>query len=91
MIVLTRYKQPQVEISTFREASRITENDRDAAGVGGTAWYRGRGNIGPAHILVDGIVVAYVSYNGRVWWAVSGPQVEVADLDAMPSAARVAS
>ena len=52
-----------VEVSSYKEASEVVCQDRTQRGLGFKEWSR----MGIGRILVDGIQVAYVSYNGRVW------------------------
>lgn len=50
---------------TLASASRLVCEERDASGVGSSEWYSYAG-VGD---VLDraGLVVAHVSYNGRVW------------------------
>jgi len=51
-----------VVVGTFEEASREAQEYRDAHGLGGGNW------ISPEVVDTDtGMVVARISYNGRVW------------------------
>lgn len=59
-----------VRVSSYAEASAAYAEARDASGLGGSRWPEGV-------ITRDGVVVARVSYNAKVWgpepWA-PGPK-----------------
>lgn len=67
-------------VGTLAEAQRLAVEDRDANDVGSSEWYaRGAGRV-----VLDGVVVAHVSYNGRVWLGrdrYAPGQREAADLE----------
>lgn len=50
--------------TTLKEASALSVADHDARGAGASEWYQ---HAGIGDVVVDGEVVAHVSYNGRVW------------------------
>jgi len=52
-----------VTVSSYAEASKVVSADRSRRGWGASRWY----GKGAGRITVDGVQVAYVSYNGRVW------------------------
>ena len=49
-----------VEVSSFSEASKISREYIDNNGLGSGNWAGGE-------IYKGGIIIAHVSYNGRVW------------------------
>lgn len=55
-----RKRQTTAEVSSFAEASRVCREYIEEHGLGGGNWTGGQ-------IWEDGVPVAYVSYNGRVW------------------------
>jgi hypothetical protein len=70
MTVTVSKKLAPIPVTSYAEASRVVREYISANGMGGTEWYRNlpftktaRG----AAIHVDGVQVAFVSYNGRVW------------------------
>lgn len=70
MTVTVSKKVAPIPVASYAEASKVVRAYIDGKGLGGNAWYRSlpftatsRG----AAIHVDGVQVAFVSYNGRVW------------------------
>jgi hypothetical protein len=52
-----------IAVLSYKQASEIIRERIDKAGMGSAEWYALRAG----GIFVDGIEVAHVSYNGRVW------------------------
>jgi hypothetical protein len=52
-----------VEVSSYAEASKVVLEDIARRGWGASRWY----GKGAGKILLDGLQVGFVSYNGRVW------------------------
>lgn len=54
-------------VASYKEASEAVLHDIRTAhgiyGIGSQKWYA----LGAGNIYVDGVPVAHVSYNGRVW------------------------
>ena len=69
-VTLPKTKTPVV-VSSYTEASRLVCEDRKRRGCGSTWWYRQRAG----QICIDGVQVAFVSYNGRVWRGVEDFQL----------------
>ncbi len=65
-----------VGVSSYREASEVVCRDRTQRGVGFNEW----SGMGIGRILVDGVQVAYVSYNGRVWEGVKSSKVPAKEI-----------
>jgi hypothetical protein len=60
-----RIKQMAVEVESFEEASRVCRAFIEEYDLGGGNWTGG-------HVWDDGVPVAHVSYNGRVWKGEAG-------------------
>jgi hypothetical protein len=63
MMTVTLPGSSVVTVRSYSEASRVVCVDRSRRDWGASRWY----GTGAGRILVDGVQVAYVSYNGRVW------------------------
>lgn len=57
-----------INVDTLEEASVLVRKQIDSTGVGSTDWYSHRLQ---GHIRQGGELVARVSYNGRIWPALT--------------------
>lgn len=57
----------RVEVQTMREASARVRAEIEACGMGSGAWSRKVGKGGAKVRDARGNVIAFVSFNGRVW------------------------
>lgn len=62
-MVVTLLQGEQVEVSSHAQASKVVTAQIARLGMGSSEWYRTQAG----RILVGGVQVAFVSYNGRVW------------------------
>ncbi len=70
-MTVTLSKTKKIAVADYADASRVIREDIAKRGVGASRWYgKGAGVIG-----VNGVHVAYVSYNGRVWKGVDDGKV----------------
>lgn len=78
MTVTFSKKVAPVPVASYAEASRVVSEYIRHKGLGGGAFYRGlpfTAESKGAAIHVDGVQVAFVSYNGRVWKGVEDMQM----------------
>jgi hypothetical protein len=61
-VTLPRPSKP-VAVASYAEASRIVRVDIERRDWGASQWY----GKGAGRIVRDGVQIAFVSYNGRVW------------------------
>lgn len=70
LVVILSPKSTPVAVSSIKEASRAVVNFINTQGWGSNRWHgQGKTDKGlqPGAIVENGVQIAFVSYNGRVW------------------------
>jgi len=70
MTVTVSKSAAPVPVTSYAEAAEVVRKYIDSRGLGSTAWYRSlpfTETAKGAAVHVNGVQVAFVSYNGRVW------------------------
>lgn len=70
MTITLSKKRAPVTVTSYKEATDLVRADIDRRAIGSSAWYRSlpfTATARGAAIHIDGVQVAFVSYNGRVW------------------------
>lgn len=63
MSLVVTIARRSVPVDTFAEASAKVRRYIESRGMGSSGWHRN----GNGTIRRDGVTIAHVSYNGRVW------------------------